>query len=192
METSRNSLTPRLKGHEEHRASLSLSAIQSRLPHCVQKRCSVADIVLVIGAEVQTTRNAKEGADFLARASHYETERGLDPFTFPAMFARRTKAYCERHGVTPEALAPIVAKAYANANRNPNAHMREVQMSAEQAAQASDKNPCFLDNEELHSWLRVGDCSQVSDGGCAIILCSDAGLEKLGETVGDPVAADFV
>ncbi|NCG56335.1 MAG: hypothetical protein GWP35_05485, partial [Proteobacteria bacterium] len=34
-----------------------------------------ADIVLVIGAEVQTTRNAKEGADFLARASHYETER---------------------------------------------------------------------------------------------------------------------
>lgn len=146
-----------------------------------------ADIVLVIGAEVQTTRNAKEGADFLARASHYETERGLDPFTFPAMFARRTKAYCERHDVTPEALAPIVAKAYANANRNPNAHMREVQMSAEQAAQASDKNPCFLDNEELHSWLRVGDCSQVSDGGCAIILCSDAGLEKLGETVGDPV-----
>ncbi len=140
-----------------------------------------ADLVLVVGAEVQTTHNAKVGADFLARASHYEKERGIDEFTFPAMFARRTMAYCQRHGVTPDQLAPIVVKAYANANRNPNAHMRAVTMTESQAAGSSDSNPCFLANQELNPWLRLSDCSQVSDGACAVILCSDDGLEKLGQ-----------
>ena len=105
-----------------------------------------ADLVLVAGAEVQTTRNAKDGADFLARASHYANEREIDPFTFPCMFARRTKAYMEKFGGTLEDLAPVVAKAYSNANRNPNAHMREVKMSLEQASKPSDNNPTFLTN----------------------------------------------
>jgi len=139
-----------------------------------------ADLVLVVGAEVQTTRNAKVGADYLARASHYAKERSIDEFTFPAMFARRTRAYCEKHDVTPAQLAPIVVKAYANANRNPNAHMHAVTMSQEQAANASDTNPCFLTNEELNPWLRISDCSQVSDGACGVILASDEGLDKLG------------
>jgi len=140
-----------------------------------------ANLVLVVGAEVQTTHNAKVGADFLARASHYEQERGIDEFTFPAMFARRTREYCQRFDISPADLAPIVAKAYANANRNPNAHMRSITMSVEDAATASDSNPCFLANEELQPWLRISDCSQVSDGGCAVVLCSDEGLEMLGQ-----------
>ena len=140
-----------------------------------------ADLVLVAGAEVQTTRNAKDGADFLARAAHYANEREIDPFTFPCMFARRTKAYMEKFGGELADLAPIVVKAYANANRNPNAHMREVKMSIEQAAQTSDKNPTFITNPEFKDWLKVSDCSQVSDGACAVLLASEAGLEKLGQ-----------
>ena len=31
------------------------------------------DVVLVVGAEVQTTVRPREGADYLARASHYAT-----------------------------------------------------------------------------------------------------------------------
>lgn len=140
-----------------------------------------ADVVLVTGVEVQTTQNAKVGADFLARAAHYEKERSIDPFTFPAMFARRTEAYCQKHEVGTETLAPIVAKAYSNANRNPNAHMRSVALTEQQAAEASDANPCFLENESLHPWLKLSDCSQVSDGACAVILCSDEGLARLGQ-----------
>lgn len=140
-----------------------------------------ADVVLVTGVEVQTTYNAKDGADFLARAAHYSQERSIDPFTFPAMFARRTQAYCQKYGVAPAALAAIVAKAYSNANRNPNAHMRSVTLTEQQAAETSDNNPCFLDNESLNPWLRLSDCSQVSDGGCAVILCSDEGLQRLGQ-----------
>src|SRR5438093_5810758 len=36
------------------------------------------DVVLVAGAEVQTTVNAAEGADYLARAAHYATPRAID------------------------------------------------------------------------------------------------------------------
>ena len=42
-----------------------------------------ADFVLVAGVEVQTTVSAREGGDFLARASHYSRQRGIDDFTFP-------------------------------------------------------------------------------------------------------------
>jgi hypothetical protein len=42
------------------------------------------------------------------------------------------------------------------------------------------KSPSFLGNEELSPWLKLRDCSQVSDGGAGLILCSEEGLAKLG------------
>jgi hypothetical protein len=92
------------------------------------------DVVLVEGAEVQTTVRPREGADYLARASHYATERSIDDFTFPALLARRAKAYKEAYGRTDRDLAHFSVKAYANANRNPRAHMHTVKMTLEQAA----------------------------------------------------------
>ncbi|MEE8435594.1 MAG: thiolase domain-containing protein [bacterium] len=145
------------------------------------------DVVLVVGAEVQTTVRAREGADFLARAAHYESERPIDDFTFPALLARRAKAYKEAYGLTDRDLAHFSVKAYANANRNPLAHMNSVKMTLEQAETASDSNPNFLSNEELKPHLRVSDCSQVSDGAAAILLASEEGLKKLGRAMGDCV-----
>jgi acetyl-CoA acyltransferase len=143
------------------------------------------DVVLVVGAEVQTTRNAKDGADYLARAAHYKSQRELDPFTFPALFARRTKAYLEAFSPEPSVLAKLVVNAYENASKNPLAHMRTVGMSLEKATEASDKNPCFLANEELKPFMKVTDCSQVSDGGSALVLVSEEGLKKAGKTPAD-------
>ena len=138
------------------------------------------DVILAAGSEVQTSCSAREGAGYLARASHWETEREIDDFTFPAMFARRAKHYKEKYGVTDEDIAHVAVKAYGNANKNPYAHMRAVEMDLERAAKASDKNPAFLRNEELKPHLKVSDCSQVSDGAAAIILATEEGLEKLG------------
>lgn len=140
-----------------------------------------ADVVLVVGAEVQTTVNAKDGADYLARAAHYKTQRAIDPFTFPCLFARRAKHLKDAGILTEEDIARVSVKAYANANRNPKAHMREVKMPLEKAASASDKNPCFLSNEDYKDHLKVSDCSQVSDGGAALVLVSEQGLKKLGK-----------
>ena len=135
------------------------------------------DVVLVTGVEVQTTLSARDGADALARAAHYPTERSLDEFTFPCMFARRMKAWCEKYGVTPADVSAVVLKAYENAAKNPYAHMRAFRMSAAQARASSDANPLFLANPEYKEWMKVSDCSQVSDGASAAVLMSQRGLE---------------
>ena len=145
-----------------------------------------ADVCLVVGAEVQTTVSSREGGDYLARASHYQRERSIDDFVFPAMFGRRTKAYREAFGLEELSLARLTEKAFANANKNPLAHMHHVRMDAA-AALSTENNPQFLSNEELKPFLKVSDCSQVSDGGAALLLVSEAGLDKLGRTLPEAV-----
>jgi acetyl-CoA acyltransferase len=152
-------------------AAYAIEAIQAGL-----------DVVLVVGAEVQTTVRAREGADYLARAAHYASERAIDDFTFPALLTRRAKAYKEAYGLSDLDLAHFSVKAYSNANRNPLAHMHTVKMTLEQAAAVTDANPNFLQNPELKPHLKMSDCSQVSDGAAAILLASEAGLQKLGRS----------
>jgi len=144
-----------------------------------------ADIVLVAGVEIQTAASARVGGDFLARAAHYRRQRGIDDFTFPALFAARIKAYREAYGLTDEDLAWFAVKAYANANRNPLAHMKAARCTFEHASKAYDKNPNFLGNAELAPYLKVTDCSQVSDGASVMVLASEAGLARLGRSMSD-------
>lgn len=144
-----------------------------------------ADLVLVAGVEIQTTASARTGGDYLARAAHYRRQRELDDFTFPALFARRIKAYKERYGLDDEVLAMLSVKAYNNANRNPLAHMHAAKMTLEHATAAHDRNPAFLGNEELKPFLKVSDCSQVSDGASVMLLASAEGLRKLGRSEAD-------
>lgn len=143
------------------------------------------DVTLVVGAEQQSTVSPRQGGDFLARASHYATQRQIDDFTFPALFGRRMKAYCTHYNLNPSDVAHVSVKAYANGNLNPLAHMHKVKMTLEQASVASDKNPNFLGNADFKAWLKVSDCSQVSDGGAGMILCSEEGLKKLGKNKND-------
>ncbi|MFT7622052.1 MAG: acetyl-CoA acyltransferase, partial [Myxococcota bacterium] len=136
------------------------------------------DTALVVGAEVQTTVSAREGGDFLARAAHYALERGIDDFTFPAMFARRWKVYQETYGATEADMGHLAVKAYGNANKNPLAHMHTKKVTLEWASASGDSNPRFLRNEELRDYMKVSDCSQVSDGGSACVLATEEGLAK--------------
>lgn len=145
------------------------------------------DVALIVGAEVQTTVRPRDGANFLARAAHYRLERDIDEFTFPAMFARRWKVYKETYGATDEQMAHVTVKAYSNANKNPNAHMRTQKRDLAWASAAGDNNPQFLRNEELADHMKVSDCSQVSDGASAMVLATEAGLAKLGKRPEDCV-----
>lgn len=146
-----------------------------------------SDVVMACGVEVQTTESARTGGDYLARASHYARQRTIDDFTFPALFALRTRAYRERYGVTEEDIGRLAVKAYANANKNPNAHMRTARMDLATASTASDKNPNFLSNAELAPYIKMSDCSQVSDGGTAVIVVSEEGLRRLGKKPSDAI-----
>ena len=145
------------------------------------------DVALVVGVEVQTTESARTGGDYLARASHYSRQREIDDFTFPALFARRTKAYREAFDVSEEDIGLAAVKAYGNANRNERAHMKAVTMDAATAAAASDRNPNFLTHEELGPFMKMSDCSQVSDGGAGLVVVSEEGLRKLGKTEADAI-----
>ncbi len=145
------------------------------------------DTVLVAGVEVQTTVSAREGADYLARASHYRRQRSIDDFTFPALFGRRTKAYREAFGVTEEDIGRVAVKAYANANKNPLAHMKAKKMDLATAGSVNDKNPCFLQNAEYSPYIKMSDCSQVSDGASACFVVSEEGLKAAGKTFADAI-----
>ncbi|MCB9662576.1 MAG: thiolase domain-containing protein [Alphaproteobacteria bacterium] len=146
-----------------------------------------ADVCLVVGAEVQTTASARQGGDYLARASHYARQRPLDDFTFPALFAQRAREVYGRTETTEDDTARVSVKAYANAHRNPLAHMQAVPLSFEDARRAGDHNPAFLGNEALRPYLKVSDCSQVSDGGAALVVVSEAGLARMGLTPADAI-----
>lgn len=145
------------------------------------------DVVLVAGAECQTTVRAREGAEYLARAAHFASERSIDEFTFPALFARRTKAYHEAHKMPYEELAHFTAKAMSNARKNPLAHMVANNWTLEKAAETGDHNAHFLANAELKESLKMSDCSQVTDGGAALLLVSDEGLKALGLQASDAI-----
>lgn len=145
------------------------------------------EAVLVAGVEVQTTESARVGGDYLARAAHYKRQRGIDDFTFPALFGRRTKAYRERYGVSEEDIGRVAVKAYANANKNPLAHMKTRKMDLDTAAASSEKNPTFLQNAEFAPYIKMSDCSQVSDGASAAIVVSEEGLRAMGKRPSDAI-----
>ncbi|ORC89222.1 3-ketoacyl-CoA thiolase [Trypanosoma theileri] len=144
-----------------------------------------SQVALVTGVEVQTTVSARVGGDYLARAADYKRQRSLDDFTFPCLFAKRMKAIQEAGHFTMEDTARVAAKAYANGNKNPLAHMHTRKLTLEFCTNASDRNPNFLGNETYKPYLRNTDCSQVSDGGAAAVLANEEGLKKLGISVND-------
>jgi len=139
------------------------------------------DVCLVVGAEQQTTASAREGGLFLARAADFARQSCIDDFTFPCLLAQRTLHYAERFRGTFELadLNHIVAKAYRNGNKNPKAHMHTVSINVEEAGE-SETNPLFLSNAEFKPYLRLRDCSQVSDGASGVVLVSEQGLVKAG------------
>jgi acetyl-CoA acetyltransferase len=140
---------------------------------------SGSDVALAVGAEVQSTVSSRVGGDYLARASHYARQRPIDDFTFPCLFAKRMKGILEQEHFTMEDTARVATKAYANGNLNPLAHMHKAKISLEHASTTSDKNPNFLSNEIYKPFLRITDCSQVTDGASAMILVSEEGLKKI-------------
>ncbi len=142
-----------------------------------------ADLCLVVGAEMQTTVSARQGAEYLASAAHFATQRAIDEFTFPALFARRAARVKAETDLTEADLDRVILKAYANGNKNPLAHMHAVKLDPATMADS----PRFLGNPELQPHLRMADCSQVSDGGSAIVLASEEGLKKLGKSPADAV-----
>ena len=138
------------------------------------------DVLLVAGAEVETNVRGRDGVEYMARAAHYEKERGLSAYTFPHLFGRRSWAYKEKFGHTDEATGRVVVKAHRNAGKNPLALMQDHPVTLEIAASVNEHNHEFLEDDRYRERLRILDCTNFTDGASALVLATEAGLEKLG------------
>src|SRR5918911_2189775 len=133
------------------------------------------DAVLVIGAEQQKTMSSLDGADVLGAAADYHNEKPeYGDFMFPKLFGRIAQVYIEKYGATEADLALVAWKNYAHAKLNPFAQMRDADLTLDCASQVSDKNPSVAPP------LKVSDCSQITDGGAAVVLVSGKMMDRLG------------
>ncbi len=132
------------------------------------------DAVLVVGAEQQKTMSSADGGDVLAAAGDFHHERPLfGDFMFPKLFGRIAASHKEKCGLTDRQLAIVAAKNYAHSRLNPLAQMRDNTVSVDFADTVSEKNPVIA------APLRLTDCSQITDGGAALVLVSGEMLSRM-------------
>ncbi len=137
-----------------------------------------ADVVLSLGVEVQNPVKAIYGADILAGAGHYLSERKAGhAYFFPSKFSDRAGACYEKYGYEKirKAMAYWYQQAILNARKNPKAQEYHNSIGDLLAAGMTPPNPkAFCDH------INVYDCSKVSDGASALIVASAEGLDKIG------------
>ncbi len=147
-------------------------------------RCSIrageCDVAIVVGCELMKTVDSNTCGDFLGLAAYCEKEASGIVLPFPKLFGRLADETLNKYPDLDEkrymdALARISVKNYANAKRNPLAQTRKWFMSFEQAStRGTPTNPL------TGGRLAVSDCSQVTDGACLLVLCSEAFMRERG------------
>lgn len=143
-----------------------------------------ADVVLVIGVEVQNTVKAIYCADYLAGAGWYKNRKDGHAYFFPGQFSDRAGAYFEKYGRdrTRKALARWFRNAIENARFSPTAQeYHNTVKDLEALAMMEPNGRSFVDH------LNVFDCSKVSDGASAIAIVSEEGLKRCGIAPGEAV-----
>ena len=105
----------------------------------------------------ETNVPGRDGIEYMAYAAHMDKQRHLDT-TFFHTFSRDERRPTERFGASMDDIARVVAKAYGNANRNPQALHRTTRMDYEFACIPSERN-YLLDDQQLKLHIRLTDCT---------------------------------
>lgn len=121
--------------------------------------------VLAIGVEKMTHLSSGDVGRCLSRAS-YMPEEGDQGLTFPGIFGVVAGKYFQKYGDKSDALAQIAAKNHKNGSVNPLAHMQK-DFGFDFCRAESEKNPIVAGP------LKRTDCSMISDGAAAIVLCDE-------------------
>ncbi|MEH6585755.1 MAG: thiolase family protein [Halioglobus sp.] len=133
----------------------------------------MADVIVVAMADSMRSGLTRDQAmQVQASTGHPEFEQPYGP-TVPAYYALIAQAHMADFGTTPEQMAGIAVACRQHAARNPNAQMREL-ISVEDV----------LASRMIADPLHLLDCSLVSDGGSAIVMCS---AERAADLTHDPV-----
>ncbi len=143
-----------------------------------------ADVVLVIGIEVQNTVKAIYGADILAGAGWFNDRKKGHAYFFPGQFSDRAGVYFETYGreKTRKAFARWYRIAIENARLCETAQeFHNSNPDPETLAMTEPNGKVFVDN------LNIFDCSKVSDGASAIAIVSEEGLKRCGIPLNEAV-----
>jgi acetyl-CoA C-acetyltransferase len=117
------------------------------------------DTVVVGGVEKMTDVSGAEATETLATAADQEWEDFFG-MTFPGLYALIARRHMYKYGTTPEQLAEVAVKNHENGSLNPYAHFRR-RITVEQVLGAT----------RIAEPLGLLDCSPITDGAAAAILC---------------------
>lgn len=117
------------------------------------------DIVLASGVEKMTDVDGGGATYALASASDQEYE-AYNGVTFPGLYALIARAHMHRYGTTREQIAQVAVKNHANGSLNPKAQF-PMKITVEQV----------LSSPGVADPLNLLDCSPITDGAAAVILC---------------------
>lgn len=136
------------------------------------------DCILIAGVEEEKNLPG-DAASKVQNAASWQGREGIDcRFMWPAVFGRLSQEYGDRYGLDRRYLNRIAEINLGNAKRNPNAQTRKWSF-AENA---------FTDDDEANPVIEPGtrrqDCGQITDGACAVIVCSDAFAARYAATRG--------
>ena len=132
-------------------------------------RAGDADVVLVVGYERMNGLPTAQVGDVLLKCAYVKEESSSTGFA--GVFAGIAQKYFDAYGDASDALAHISAKNHLNAMANPYAHVRR-DLGFDFCNTVSEKNPIVAGP------LRRTDCSLISDGAAALILCSERALAR--------------
>lgn len=153
--------------------------------------------ILVVGAEKMNMLDTR-GVTAALACSSYFPEEGAAGMTFPGLFAELAKSYKEFYNLDDETLqkmlAHVAALCYANGAKNPLAHVKTGPATAEEILALPDDPKERPNNMMIAPPLRIHDCSLVSDGAAAVVLCANDSLpsgSKAVEIAGIGQSAEF-
>ena len=118
------------------------------------------DLVLVLGVESMTPQLTARTAEILASAGDIGSEAAVGA-TFPGLFGLIAARHMHELGTTREHLAAVAVKNHANGLLNPRAHLKKGVTIDQVLASRSIAEP-----------LTLFDCSLISDGAAAVLLCA--------------------
>jgi acetyl-CoA C-acetyltransferase len=119
----------------------------------------MSDIVLASGVEKMTDVGGDEATYALASAADQDYE-GYNGATFPGLYALMARRHMHQFGTTREQLAHVAVKNHANGSMNPLAQF-PFKVTVEGV----------INSTMIADPLRILDCSPITDGAAAAILC---------------------
>jgi acetyl-CoA C-acetyltransferase len=128
-----------------------------------------SEIVLVGGVEKMTDVSGGGATYALATAAdqEYEVYNGV---TFPGLYAMMARAHMHRYGTTRDQMAQVAVKNHDNGSKNPYAQY-PMKVTLDQV-----KNAVMIADP-----LTILDCSPITDGAAAAIICPAEMARKLGK-----------